>query len=196
MKPIQLIISWDGASWDIQADGNPPVGTRITVTIPTVEKPSKGSKKKGPLLFPKGTFVYYPIDPDKNDAEAWALWENHKADHRPVLSSPPDKVLIPILLEEDLYLSGVDSTNLAPCRCSHSGNFFKSLNQAASAAVNRWTNRPTDSVGVFKSLCFLHDGMRLRLELRRAQITDGTPLPSRQDADEGTPWLFGEEGLS
>jgi hypothetical protein len=196
MKTIELSVSWNGTRWDVQSDGNPPPGTKVSLTIPAVDKPTKKSKKTGPLLFSKGQYVYHPVEPDKNESEAWRLWEQHKTEQRPMLSTPPEKALIPILLEDDLHLSSNDSTNLAPCRCSYGGKTYDSLNKAASAAVNQWTNRITDSVGVFKSLCFLHDGMRLRLDLKRVLVIEGTPLPTRKDAGEGTRWLFGEEDLA
>lgn len=196
MKPTKVIFSWDGTRWHFEGDTDLPPDTRIELTIPELAPRLGGEGQAGAVLFPKGEYLYFPINPDKNESEAWALWEQHKATHRPALSSSPDKPLIPILLEEDLRFSGTDSTNLAPCRCSHSGQSFGSLNKAASAAVNQWTHRATDSVGVFKSLCFLHDGQRLRLDLKRSEIIDETPLPSREDADAGTPWLFGEEDIT
>ncbi len=193
MKTVKVTVTWDGKSWGVSSDGNPPKGTTISLLIPEESKPTTSSKKHGPLMFNKGTYLYYPVKPTKNEQSAWSLWEQHKAGTHPHVVAPSDKVLIPILLEEDLHLGQGDSTSFSPCRCRVGEKSFSSVNKAASGAVIEWTDRETAAVGVFEAVCFLHDGMRLRLDFMRKYVLDEQQLPSKQDAGEGTAWLFGEE---
>lgn len=193
MAELRLTVTWNGESWGVSCDGVPPRGTTFSLIIPEEAKTAASSKKHGPLMFSMGTYLYFPVIPTKNGESAWLLWEQHKALTHPRVQNDPEKVLIPILLEENLHLRHDDSTRFASCRCTIGDRSFPSVNKAASGAVVDWTDRETDSVGAFQSVCFLHNGKRLRLDYMRKHVLAGEPLPSKEDADEGTPWLFGEE---
>jgi len=195
MKTLKITMAWNGKSWDISSDGVPPKGTTLTLLIPQETKKAPGTKKLGPLMFEKGTYLYYPIKPTKNEQSAWSLWEQHKSTVRPHVVAPTDKVLIPIFLEDDLHFRHGDSTSFSPCSCLVGDRSFTSVSSAASGAVMEWTDRETSAVGVFEAVCFLHEGMRLRLDFMRKHVLENVPLPSKEDAGEGTPWLFGEEEL-
>ncbi len=198
MKDLHLTIAWNGDTWNVEHEGVPPDGFRLDVTIPAV-KPVKrawtGKKAPGKRLFPEGTWLYLPLEPLKDTEAAWALWLGHKRDVRPALAAQPEKALIPIRLEEDLHFNSEESTQLAPCCCSIGENEYDSLNKAASAAIDRWRETEKASVNVFDNVCFLHDGMLPLLKHMRQHLRDGTPLPERKDADDGTPMLFGDDEI-
>lgn len=127
------------------------------------------------VLFPRGTVLYLPLNPSKDELRLRQLCQLKK----PRLRKSADKDLLPIILHEDLRI-GVGSRNLLDTACAFAGEetqTFKSLNDAAQTALKLWTDRETASIGVFKEVRFVHDAELLIIDRKRNEVLDGVELP-------------------
>ncbi len=181
-----LTLTWNGKKWE--TSGLPTnrmiaKGQVLQIVLPEhalVESDQSAAPK---LLFPKGSILYLPIMPvrDETELHGRCMRENPKITNR-----PKNKELLPIVLQSDLYIDPINE-QLHSCVCQFAGDdsqTFKSVNDAAKSALKTWTNRETAAVGVFMEVRFVHDAQLLQIDMKRDEVLHEQPLPDNPDRDD------------
>ncbi|MBL9118152.1 MAG: hypothetical protein JNJ83_24310 [Verrucomicrobiaceae bacterium] len=188
----ELTFKWDGQSWEVS--GVPESMQVRRDSIFKVEAPETAfeladSGVDSRILFPKGSVLYLPLSPTKDEIRLRQLCQNSK----PRLRTSSDKDLLPIILDEDLRIN-IATRRLIETRCTFVGDSsqtFKSLNDAAQTALKTWTDRETASIGVFKEVRFVHHAELYIIDKKRDEVLDGKLLPQNVESHH-TPDLFDE----
>ena len=174
----ELTFKWNGQSWEVS--GVPESMQLRRDSIFRVEAAESAFEPADAaadirLLFPKGTVLYLPLNPTKDELRLRQLCQISK----PRLRRSSDKDLLPIILDQDLRV-GTCSRRLLDTTCHFAGDasqVFKSLNDAAQTALKMWTDRETAAIGVFKEVRFVHDAELLIIDKKRDEVLDDKPLP-------------------
>lgn len=180
----ELTLKWNGQSWEVS--GVPESMQLRRDSIFKVEAPESAFEPADAeadirLLFPKGTVLYLPLNPTKDELRLRQLCHTSK----PRLRKSSDKNLLPIILDQALRI-GTCSRRLLDTACHFAGDdtqTFKSLNDAAQTALKMWTDRETAAIGVFKEVRFVHGASLLIIDKKRDEVLHGKPLPEESPAD-------------
>lgn len=192
-KAAEITLTWTGKTWKVESTAEPTQlkkGASFTVPIPLDAFNSAPAETGTKILFPKGTVLYLPLNPIKDEI---ALYQRCAAKKPKLRRTPANKELLPIILDDDLVIR-ISSERLLDARCRYAGSTseeFTSLNDAAQTALKNWTDRETAAIGVFKEVRFVHDAQLLMIDLKRDEVLHGKPLPENSTKDEG-PGLFNE----
>lgn len=169
---------WNGQSWEVSGVPESMQLRRDSIfRVEAAESAFEPADAEADisLLFPKGTVLYLPLNPTKDELRLRQLCQPMK----PRLRKSSDKDLLPIILDEDLRIDTC-SRRLLDTACHFAEDdtqSFKSLNDAAQTALKMWTDRETAAIGVFKEVRFVHDAELLIIDKKRDEVLDGKPLP-------------------
>ena len=194
----QISITWDGNGWQVETSvptSRIRPGETIFTSIPeSALLPEENAGDRVHLMFPAGTFLYLPLNAVRNIDELERIWQSHRAEVRPQLSTSPDRPLVPIRVMEDLFLEPAGKFHglrRANCEISGLDMIHPSLNAAASFCLLRYTARQVGAISVFDGARFIYEREFRALAHQRNFLLHGTPIPEGEDED-GTGKLFPE----
>jgi hypothetical protein len=193
-----LTLTWSGKDWQskctVSAERLKP-SYSFTVALPDdaiMPNLPAGDQR---LLFQKDTFLYLPLLAANGSQDLYTLVEMHFQELGK-RSPSGNKSYIPIHLLEDLCIQkskGSDNWRTCQCKCQIPGNdrIFPSLNQLASYALRRWSDRQASTMDVFQGVYFLHSRKYWQIDRMRDHVVHSQPLPVSSDPSENTMTLPG-----